>query len=192
MSRITTTIHDRQLNDLIPYANNPKIHPPEQIDQIANSINEWGFTIPLLIDGQNNVLAGHGRLLAAKSIGMDKVPCIIAEGWSEDQKKAYIIADNKLAENSEWDNSTLYQELKKISESNFDLSLMDMAKEFENMEFSPTLEPFTISKEITNADIETAQKNIEKQIEGATGQKDEQGIQVICPYCSEEFTVSGY
>ena len=192
MSKLSNTIHERYLDQLIPYANNAKIHPPAQIHQIANSINEWGFTIPLLIDNKNNVLAGHGRLLAAKSIGLKKVPCIIADGWTEKQKQAYIIADNKLAENSQWDNAILYSELKKISDQNFDLSLMDMQNEFNNMEFTPTYNPFTTNKQVTDFDLEIAQKNMEKQIDGATNQKDKQGVDVICPYCSEQFTVSGY
>ena len=165
MSRITTTIHDRQLNDLIPYANNPKIHPPEQIDQIANSINEWGFTIPLLIDGQNNVLAGHGRLLAAQSIGMDKVPCIIAEGWSEDQKKAYVIADNKLAEKSEWDMVQYFSQLKELAEQDFNVSLIGEDIDLSSLSFNPETNPNFQNVEINQAHMEKANERIENQFD---------------------------
>ena len=122
------TIHAKEIiqksvDDLIPYDRNPNIHPADQINQLVDSIREWGFTVPILIDENDTVLAGHGRLFAAKSLGMDEVPCFTATGWTEAQKRAYVIADNKLSEGSEWDTSLYLSELKEIGDAGFDLSL---------------------------------------------------------------------
>lgn len=109
--------------DLLPYARNARTHSPAQVAQIAASIREWGFTTPILIDTDNSVIAGHGRLLAAQKIGLDEVPCIVAEGWTEAQKKAYIIADNKLALNAGWDDAMLSAEFGELKDVGFDLAL---------------------------------------------------------------------
>ena len=113
-----------QVDKLIPYANNSRTHSDAQIDQIAASINEWGFTNPVLVDESNTIIAGHGRLLAARKLGIKEVPCIIAEGWTDAQKKAYVIADNKLALNAGWDNELLSLELNALDGMDFDLSLI--------------------------------------------------------------------
>ena len=81
-----------------PYENNAKVHPQGQVDRLAKSMQEFGFVSPCLIDKENNLIAGHGRLMAAKQIGMEKIPCVYVEGLTEAQKKAYILADNKLSE----------------------------------------------------------------------------------------------
>ena len=109
---------------LIPYARNSRTHSPEQIGQIAASITEWGFTNPILIDAENNIIAGHGRLLAAQKLGLAEVPCIVADGWTEAQKKAYVIADNKLALNAGWDTNLLGLELAELDGLGFDASLL--------------------------------------------------------------------
>lgn len=96
--------------ELIPYERNAKQHPPEQVEHIANSIKEFGFRQPLVIDADNVVIIGHGRLLAAKRLGLDKVPCTRVDDLSEEQIKALRLADNKLNE-SEWDFDLLEEEL---------------------------------------------------------------------------------
>ena len=113
----------KNVTDLIPYARNSRTHSDEQVLQIAASIKEFGFTNPVLIDPENGIIAGHGRVMAAKKLGMKQVPCIVAEGWTEAQKKAYVIADNKLALNAGWDNATLALEFEELKELGFDLSL---------------------------------------------------------------------
>ena len=90
----------KKVSDLIPYERNPNIHPTFQIEQIKNSIREWGFTIPIVIDENSTVLAGHGRLYAVQELEMEEIPCIVVEGWTERQKQAYVIADNKLQSGS--------------------------------------------------------------------------------------------
>jgi len=109
--------------DLIPYARNSRIHSDEQVTQIASSIREFGFTNPVIIDDKNNIIAGHGRVMAAKKLGIDEVPCVVVTGWTEAQKKAYVIADNKLALNAGWDEKMLSLEFDELQELGFDLSL---------------------------------------------------------------------
>lgn len=116
-------IERKKVKNLIPYARNSRTHSEEQISQISASINEWGFTNPILIDVNNEIIAGHGRLLAAQKLGLNEVPCITAVGWSDAQKKAYVIADNKLALNAGWDNDMLSIEFAELKDMDFDLGL---------------------------------------------------------------------
>lgn len=104
----------RKVEDLIPYARNARTHSDEQIAQIAASIKEFGWTNPILIDGENGIIAGHGRLAAARKLKMDKVPCIELSGLTEAQKKAYILADNRLPQNAGWDDSLLKLEIEDL------------------------------------------------------------------------------
>ena len=113
----------KKVQELIPYLNNSRTHSEEQVNQICASINEFGFTNPLLIDEKDMIIAGHGRLLASKKLGMEEVPCIVLEGLTEAQKKAYIIADNKMALNAGWDEELLKIELENLKELDFDLEL---------------------------------------------------------------------
>ena len=113
----------KKVQDLIPYVNNSRTHSEEQVNQICSSINEFGFTNPLLIDEKDSIIAGHGRLMASKKLGMEEVPCIVLEGLTEAQKKAYIIADNKMALNAGWDEELLKIELENLKELDFDLDL---------------------------------------------------------------------
>jgi DNA modification methylase len=110
--------------DLIPYARNSRTHSDEQVNQIAASIKEFGFTNPIIIDEDNGIIAGHGRVMAAKKLGIDEVPCIQVTGWTKAQKKAYVIADNKLALNAGWDEEMLKLEFDELKELDFDISLI--------------------------------------------------------------------
>jgi DNA modification methylase len=115
-------IQEVAVNKLIPYAKNSRTHSPEQVGQIAASIKEFGFRNPILVDGVG-IIAGHGRLMAAQKLGLDKVPTIDCSDMTESQKKAYIIADNKLAMNAGWDNAMLSIELQDLEDEGFDLKL---------------------------------------------------------------------
>lgn len=114
----------RNTDELIPYARNARTHSESQIAQIAASIKEFGFNNPILLDGDNGVIAGHGRLLAAQKLGLKQVPCIELSHLTETQKKAYILADNKIALNSGWDFDTLSIELEdlKLNDINVELT----------------------------------------------------------------------
>ena len=114
----------KKTDELIPYVNNARTHSDEQITQIAASIKEFGFASPILTDGTNGIIAGHGRLMAAKKMGMEEVPTIELSHLTKTQKKAYILADNRLALNSGWDNDLLALELGELSNDGFDLSLL--------------------------------------------------------------------
>ena len=111
-------------DDLIPYINNSRTHSESQIKQIAASIREFGFTNPILIDEGCSVIAGHGRLVAAELLNLDEVPTITLEGLTEAQRKAYVIADNKLALNSGWDDELLKIEIETLKNLDFDTDLL--------------------------------------------------------------------
>ena len=117
-------IKQSRIIDLTLYKGNPRVHSELQIERLVNSLKEFGFTNPVLVDDTGNVVAGHGRIAAAKKIGLETVPTITLSHLSEDQRKAYIIADNQLALNSSWDDDLLKIELEKLSESGFDLSVL--------------------------------------------------------------------
>ena len=120
-------------DDLIPYINNSRTHSESQIKQIAASIREFGFTNPILIDEGGSVIAGHGRLVAAELLDLDKVPTITLEGLTDAQRKAYVIADNKLALNSGWDDELLKIEIETLKNLEFDVSILgwDILPEFD-------------------------------------------------------------
>jgi ParB-like chromosome segregation protein Spo0J len=156
-------IVQRKVSELIPYVNNARTHSETQVTQIAASIKEFGFTNPILIDGDNGVIAGHGRLMAAKKLGMEQVPTIELSNLTPTQKKAYILADNKLALNAGWDEELLKLELIELKDADFDLSLIG----FDDFEL--------------NDDAVFL-----------PGSEDEQGnldiiAPIICPACGHEF-----
>ena len=109
---------------LVPYARNSRTHSPEQVAQIAASIREFGFTNPVLIDANNTLIAGHGRVMAAQSIGLATVPAIRLAHLTDAQRRAYVIADNKLAENAGWDMATLAREVEDLSGEDYSLDLL--------------------------------------------------------------------
>jgi DNA modification methylase len=122
-------IEYKKIDDLIPYINNSRTHSADQVQQIASSIKEFGWTNPLLLDGENGIIAGHGRLQAARLLGEKEVPTIQLDGLTEMQKKAYIIADNKLALNAGWDNELLGIEITDLKEFGFDIDLLGFNEE---------------------------------------------------------------
>lgn len=110
--------------DLIPYARNSRVHSDAQVAQIAGSIREFGFRVPVLIDGENGIIAGHGRVKAAMKLGMDEVPTIDGSDMTETQKRMYVIADNKIALNSTWDEEMLMLEIGELRELGQDIELL--------------------------------------------------------------------
>ena len=116
-------VERRSIDDLIPYARNARTHSEAQIAQIAASMCEWGWTNPVLIDAGGQILAGHGRVLAARTLGFKECPVMIADGWTQAQKRAYILADNRIAENAGWDDAMLRIELQSLQEDGFNLDI---------------------------------------------------------------------
>jgi ParB-like chromosome segregation protein Spo0J len=103
---------------------NPRMHSLEQIEQISASMRRFGWTMPVLVDEEGVILAGHGRVRAARLMGFNEAPVVIAKAWSDEEKKAYVIADNQLAENSEWDPKRLRSEIRSLVAADFDVKLI--------------------------------------------------------------------
>lgn len=123
-----------KINDLRPYDKNAKIHTAYQIELLVKSINEFGFVNPILIDEDKNVIAGHGRIEAAKICGFKELPAVIIEGLNDIQRRAYILADNRLSELAEWDNKLVAEELQGLHEMNFDTEVTGFS--YEDIDFS--------------------------------------------------------
>ena len=141
-------IKEVEITALIPYAKNSRTHDDAQVAQIAASIKEFGWTNPILIDGDKGIIAGHGRLMAARKLKMDKVPVIELNGMTDAQKKAYVIADNRLALNAGWDNAMLTIELQDLEDEGFDLSLTG----FDDSELDALLNPIEETEGLTDED----------------------------------------
>jgi DNA modification methylase len=141
-------IKEVEVTALIPYAKNSRTHDDAQVAQIAASIKEFGWTNPILIDGDKGIIAGHGRLMAARKLKMDKVPVIELSGMTHAQKKAYVIADNRLALNAGWDNAMLTIELQDLEDEGFDLSLTG----FDDSELDALLNPLEETEGLTDED----------------------------------------
>lgn len=142
-----TKIEWMSVETLIPYAKNARTHSDEQVAQIAGSIKEFGFNNPVLIDKENSIIAGHGRLMAARKLGMDKVPVVQLEHMTEAQRKAYVLADNRIALNSGWDTSMLSLELQELKDD-IDLSLLG----FDADELDALLNPIEETEGLTDED----------------------------------------
>ena len=132
-------IEQIKISELTPYARNAKQHPDAQVAQIAASIKEFGFTSPVLINKQNQIIAGHGRWLAAQRLDINEVPCVRLENLTANQQKAYGIVDNQLTMNSPWNDDLLKLEIGDLDDSDFDIDLLGFDKDFvENLLFEPT------------------------------------------------------
>ena len=162
-------ITQKKVTELIPYVKNSRTHSDEQIAQIAASIKEFGWTNPILVDGSNGIIAGHGRLMAARKLGYKEVPTIELADLTETQKKAYIIADNHLALNAGWDNEMLTIELNDLLADGFALEVLgfDPAEIQTLINGGPDFEPATEDEQ------------------GKLDQLDPKWIS--CPHCGKEF-----
>ena len=148
-------IIQRKVNELVPYENNPRIND-EAVEYVKNSIKEFGFKVPIVIDKDNVIVAGHTRLKASLELGLKEVPCIIADDLSEEQIKAFRLADNKVSEKSQWDFSKLDDELDSILD--IDMSLFDF-------------------------NINTDNVNLEDFFEDSDNKKEKESKLIECPYC---------
>ena len=160
-------IIQKKVTELIPYVNNSRTHSDEQVAQIAASIKEFGWTNPILVDGQNGIIAGHGRLMAARKLGYKDVPTIELSELTEIQRKAYIIADNKLALNADWNNEILSLELGSLQNVNFNIELLG----FDAIELS----------DLFDEQIKESKSSAEEI------DPDEYDMNCKCPKCGFEF-----
>jgi hypothetical protein len=175
------------ISEILPYERNPRDHSQNQIEELKNSIRQWGWTMPVLVDEEKMVIAGHGRLYAAQELGIDEVPCLMTTGWSDEQKQAYVIADNKIAENSTWNQELYISELRKLDDVGFDLTLAGLDPDFvDNFSFSPNLAPITNFADVTSDQIQKTSESL-----GEYENKQNSTVMAICPHCGEEFEFSG-
>jgi ParB-like chromosome segregation protein Spo0J len=158
-------IEQIDIKKLIPYARNSRTHSDLQISQIAASIKEFGFTNPVLITDECDIIAGHGRVLAAKKLGLDNVPCIKLDYLTETQRRAYIIADNSIALKSDWNYDMLSVEIDELNDNKFDVSMLA----FSNEELSEL--------------IGSAEEPVDNELKADEKTRDT----CICPKCHHEF-----
>jgi len=158
----------KPIAELVPYARNARTHTPAQVDQIAASIREWGWTNPVLIDEAGTIIAGHGRVMAAQKLKIADVPCLVASGWTDAQKRAYVLADNQLALNAGWDADLLRVEIGDLSAEGFDVGLIGFnADELGRMMFDGEFAPGSLDEQ---------------------GKLDELAPKIVnCPHCGEVF-----
>lgn len=157
----------KKINELKPYENNSRTHDESQIKQICESIKEYGWTNPVLIDEKGMIIAGHGRVEGAKKLDIKEVPCIVLSGLTEAQKKAYVIADNKMALNAGWNEELLKTELENLKELDFDLELTGFSKKELEKLFDEINEsnPYTAKTEIPQYEIKGEMPEIYELIE---------------------------
>jgi len=145
----------KPLADLVPYASNSRTHTEYQVNQIANSMQEWGWTNPVLIDEHDGIIAGHGRIMAAAKLKIDQVPCIVMAGLTDAQRKAYVLADNKIALNAGWDFEMLAVELDLINDMGFDMTLLGFDKaELNDLIGTPNPPPLDEPKDQQDDDLD--------------------------------------
>tara|TARA_B100001057_G_scaffold500494_1_gene615892 strand:- start:1311 stop:1877 length:567 start_codon:yes stop_codon:yes gene_type:complete len=181
----TENFENVNIERLKPYENNSRIHTEEQIKQIENAIQEWGWTMPILIDEDYTIIAGHARYIAASNLELSMVPTLMAKGWTDKQKQAFVIADNRISENSSWDMGLLHSELKQLADNGFNVDLTG----FDNSmlaNFSPTVMPSMSYNEISQDDIYNAEQNQNNISSNEVHTQD-----VVCPKCLHQFEISG-
>lgn len=154
----------KKVSDLIPYINNSRTHSDEQTTQIASSIKEFGFTNPVLIDESGGLIAGHGRLMAAKKLDLKEVPCIVLSGLTEAQKKAYIIADNQLPQNAGWDLEKLKLEIDTLSEMDFDIDLLGFSEVEIDAIIGADID-MSMLDELDDGEVDELESNVKKAIQ---------------------------
>ena len=177
------------IDDLVPYAGNARTHSPEQIELLRRSLREFGFVAPVLIDFDNNIIAGHGRVEAARLEGMAEVPCVLVSNLSDAQRRAYILADNRLAELSGWDEGALRLEMEQLAALRFDTTLIgfDMPAP-PPLQFGPADTSAEAGKTVQVQDYTRAAPGA-KSDTGKGGERQKSHT-VQCPSCGHEFEVN--
>lgn len=150
--KLVAIIEHWPLTRLSPYAHNARIHSAEQVAQIAESIRTFGFNNPILVDAQGGIIAGHGRYAAAVKLGMETAPVILLDHLSDRERRAYIIADNKLAESSSWDTAMLAGELQTLLDEEFDIGLTG----FDQAEFDKLMKKLSAPEDFAEFDENVA------------------------------------
>jgi ParB-like chromosome segregation protein Spo0J len=179
-----------RVDALTPYARNSRTHSAEQIGQIAASIQEFGFVNPVLIDGQGTIIAGHGRVMAAERLGMVDVPVLMLDELTEAQRRAYVIADNKIGLGAGWDEAALKAELEALLDIDFDLDALGFqSNEIDDLlagatDFEPSLNPTSAYNPVTEEQMAKGTAKLSNQFGAAQELMD-----VMCPHCAKEFHI---
>ena len=173
------------ISKLKKFENNSRVHTEEQIKQIESSIKEWGWTMPILVDEEYTILAGHARYSAASNLELSQIPITMAKGWTDKQKRAFVIADNRISENSSWDMGLLHSELKQLADSGFNVDLTGFDQSV-LANFQPSEMPSMTYSEVSPDDIYTAQQNQNDISVNEVHTQD-----VVCPKCLHQFEISG-
>jgi len=186
-------IKNKSIDVLVGYSRNARTHSDEQVTQIANSIKEFGFNDPIAVDEGNVIIEGHGRVLAAKELGLKQVPVIELSHLSDIQKRAYILAHNTITENAGWDQELLAAEIGELQAANADdligIDINDLIGRNQTQDiFQPDLSPDITQhgKVVGNGDIEAMEEKLKNHF-SEISQTDY--VEVICPGCGEEFNI---
>tara|TARA_R110000822_G_scaffold80460_2_gene191765 strand:- start:1902 stop:2504 length:603 start_codon:yes stop_codon:yes gene_type:complete len=184
------TIQYKKIDELIPYARNSRTHSDAQVAQIAGSIKEFGWRVPVLIDGENGIIAGHGRVLAAYKLGITDIPTIDGSDMTEIQKRLYVIADNKIALNAGWDEEILMMEVKDLQDLGADIELLA----FDPSELSINTIDYSIldDKDDLNSQIEDMANGVRKAIQIEFEPDHYQEAQELVKYWRDSGAYIGY
>ena len=194
MASVEVQARELPVEDLSVYAKNARVHPEGQIQSLASAIQRFGFTQPIIVNDKLTILAGHARFEAARRIGLDQVPCRVVSGLTAAEQKAYVIADNKISEESTWDYDILLDEISSIHGLDLDDDLnrlLDFSGRIPEPEQEISYKPITNPTQgaglgVTDATIEREQEKLSNQFAG----KSEQNLaRITCPHCDESFTV---
>lgn len=182
------------IDDLVPYANNARVHDKKQIAQLRASLREFGFVTPVLIDFDNNIIAGHGRVEAARAEGMTEVPCVLVSNLTEAQRKAYILADNRLSETATWDTEMLKIEMEGLEALQFDTSIIGFdAEELQDLDLSGGFENASDCVEDADAEEDDYDGSVPKSCPHQPGDVFQLGRHIlVCGDCTNPKTVKNF
>jgi len=194
MATVEVQAQELPISDLSVYANNARLHPEGQIQSLASAIQRFGFTQPIVVNDKLTILAGHARFEAARRLGLDQIPCRVVSGLSAAEQKAYVIADNKISEESTWDYDILLDEITSIHGLDLDDDLnrlLDLSSYTPDTEEEISFKPITNPTQgaglgVSDATIEREQQKLSNQF---ANKPQQDHVQITCPFCDESFTI---
>jgi hypothetical protein len=194
MASVEVQTRELPTQDLSVYAKNARVHPEAQIQSLASAIERFGFTQPIIVNDKLTILAGHARFEAARRMGLEQIPCRVVSGLSAAEQKAYVIADNKISEESSWDYDILLDEISSIHGLDLDDDLnrlLDFSGFLPDTDAETGYKPETnpsqgVGLNVTGATIDREQQKLSDQY---TEKAQQNLVSVVCPHCDESFTI---
>lgn len=194
MASVEVQTRELPTQDLSVYAKNARVHPEAQIQSLASAIERFGFTQPIIVNDKLTILAGHARFEAARRMGLEQIPCRVVSGLSAAEQKAYVIADNKISEESSWDYDMLLEEISSIHGLDLDDDLnrlLDFSGFLPDTDGETGYKPETnpsqgVGLNVTGATIDREQQKLSDQY---TDKAQQNLVSVVCPHCDESFTI---